>query len=79
MTNRDFTRALGRALGRPTWVPLPAFAARLVLGEMADALLLSSQRVEPRRLTETGFAFRQPHLEAALRALLSAGLPSARG
>jgi uncharacterized protein (TIGR01777 family) len=69
-TNAEFTKALGHVLGRPTIVPLPAFAARLALGEMADALLLSSCRVIPGKLAETGYEFRHPHLEACLRALL---------
>ena len=69
-TNREFTKALGRVLHRPTLVPMPAFAARLALGEMADALLLSSTRVEPHKLIGTGYIFRQPHLEAALRHLV---------
>ena len=67
MTNAEFTRTLGRVLGRPTFVPMPAFAARLALGEMADELLLSSQRVMPVRLQATGFTFRYPTLEVALR------------
>jgi uncharacterized protein (TIGR01777 family) len=70
VTNGEFTRVLGHVLGRPTLFPLPAFAARLMLGEMADALLLSSTRVEPRRLLESGFQFRNQKLESALRALL---------
>jgi uncharacterized protein len=70
VTNREFTRTLGRVLGRPTLVPLPAFAARLAFGEMADALLLASTRVEPARLQETGYTFRYPDLEGALRYLL---------
>lgn len=70
VTNRDFTHTLGRVLSRPTLFPMPAFAARLVLGEMADALLLASTRVEPSRLLASGFTFRHPDLEAALRALL---------
>ena len=69
-TNAEFTRALGNVLGRPTLLPLPAFAARLVLGEMADALLLSSARVTPSVLLETGFSFKHEHLEPALRDLL---------
>lgn len=69
-TNREFTRTLGRVLHRPTIVPMPAFAARLALGEMADALLLASARVRPRRLTETGYTFRCPTLESALRHVL---------
>jgi hypothetical protein len=70
-TNREFTKALGRVLGRPTMFPLPAFAARLALGEMADALLLSSTRVVPKRLQETGYTFRHPTLEEALRSALT--------
>ncbi len=67
VTNAEFTRTLGRVLRRPTLVPMPAFAARLALGEMADDLLLSSQRVLPARLLASGFAFRYPTLEDALR------------
>jgi uncharacterized protein (TIGR01777 family) len=70
VSNRDFTRTLGRVLSRPTFVPLPAFAARLALGEMADALLLASTRVEPSRLLASGFTFRYPDLEGALRRVL---------
>jgi uncharacterized protein (TIGR01777 family) len=70
VTNREFTRALGRAVRRPTIFPMPGFAARLAFGEIADALLLASQRVEPRRLAETGYRFRHPVLDGALGALL---------
>jgi hypothetical protein len=70
VTNREFTAALGRALGRPTWLPLPAGVVRLALGEMADELLLSSARVEPRRLQETQYPFRHPELAGALRHIL---------
>lgn len=70
VTNREFTKTLGRVLGRPTIFPLPAFAARLVLGEMADELLLASQRARPGRLQATGFQSRFPELEVALRHLL---------
>jgi len=70
VTNRDFTQTLGRVLSRPTLFPMPAFVARLAFGEMADALLLASTRVEPARLLETGFTFRYPDLESALRYLL---------
>jgi uncharacterized protein (TIGR01777 family) len=69
-TNREFTKALGAVLRRPTIFPLPAFAARLMLGEMADALLLASARVVPTRLTETGYKFRFEKLEEALRHVL---------
>jgi hypothetical protein len=70
VTNREFTKTLGRVLWRPTLFPLPAFAARRVFGEMADNLLLASTRVEPARLLATGYQFRFPHLEAALRHVL---------
>jgi uncharacterized protein (TIGR01777 family) len=67
VTNREFTKTLGRVLSRPTLVPLPGFAARLALGEMAEALLLASTRVEPARLLASGYTFRHPELEGALR------------
>lgn len=74
VTNREFTKALGKALSRPTPLPVPAFALRLAVGrEMADALLLASARVLPRRLEETGYPFRYPELPAALRHLLRKG------
>lgn len=70
---RRFAEELGSALHRPSALPAPAFALRLVLGEMADALLLSSARVVPRRLSELGFAWRVPELGAALRYALELG------
>jgi uncharacterized protein (TIGR01777 family) len=70
VTNADFTRTLGRVLRRPTLAPAPAFALRLVFGEMADALLLSSTRVLPQRLIEAGYQFRFESLEPALRHVL---------
>jgi hypothetical protein len=70
VTNRVFTETLGEVLGRPTLLPAPAVALRLAFGEMADALLLSSQRVVPARAAETGFVFRHPDLRGALRHLL---------
>ncbi len=70
VTNREFTKTLGRVLRRPTMFPMPGFAARLVFGEMADELLLSSTRVEPRRLLAAGYGFRYPELEGALQHLL---------
>lgn len=69
VTNRDFSRALGRVLGRPSIAPAPGFALRLVLGEMADALL-TGQRAIPRRLRELGYVFRYSEAEEALRSLL---------
>lgn len=71
VTNREFTEALGKALSRPTPLPVPAFALRLAVGgEMADALLLSSARVVPKRLIDSGYTFLSPEIEAALRRLL---------
>jgi uncharacterized protein (TIGR01777 family) len=70
VTNAEFTRTLGRVLSRPTVLPMPAFAARLAFGEMADALLLSSTRVEPAYLTRSKYRFQFPVLEDALRHLL---------
>ena len=70
VTNVEFTRVLGKILNRPTIFPLPAPAARLMLGEVADALLLASQRVEPAKLKEVGYEFRYPELEGALRHLI---------
>jgi uncharacterized protein (TIGR01777 family) len=70
VTNYEFTKALGRVLRRPTVAPLPAFMARVLFGEMADELLLSSTRVAPTRLLATHYAFRFPDLEGALRYLL---------
>ena len=65
--NAEFTKALGRVLGRPTVLPMPAFAVRLAFGEMGEALLLAGQRVVPKRLEETGYRFAYPDLEGALR------------
>jgi uncharacterized protein (TIGR01777 family) len=70
VTNSEFTRTLGRVLHRPTLFPVPAFALKLMLGEMAEALLLASQRVMPRRLLSNGFLFGDPQLEPALQKLL---------
>jgi uncharacterized protein (TIGR01777 family) len=70
VTNREFTKTLGKVLGRPTVFPMPAFAARLALGEMANDLLLASARVLPKRLKENVFQFQHPELEGALRSVL---------
>jgi len=70
VTNLEFTKVLGRVLSRPTIFPLPAFAARFAFGEMADALLLASARVEPTKLLASRFIFRHKDLEAALREIL---------
>lgn len=68
--NADFTEALGRALHRPTLIPVPAFGLRLLFGEMADGALLAGQRVEPARLKEIGHVFHHPTLDTALAAAL---------
>ena len=67
VTNREFTKALGKVLRRPTVFPMPAFAARLVFGEMAEALLLSGARIMPAVLQGSGFRFDYPDLVVALR------------
>jgi uncharacterized protein (TIGR01777 family) len=68
--NIEFTRALGKALHRPTIFPLPAAIARIMFGEMADALLLSSTRVYPARLEQAGYPFLDDDLEKTLKSLL---------
>jgi len=73
VTNREFTKTLGKVLRRPTLFPVPAFAARLAFGELADALLLASQRAVPRKLMNSSYAFRYPVLEDALRHVLRPG------
>jgi hypothetical protein len=70
---RDFTRTLGRVLGRPAFLPAPAAAVKLALGEMADALLLASTRVRPRALLGAGYTFEHPTLDEALRSALGRG------
>jgi len=73
VTNAEFTATLGRVLARPTILPIPAFGARLAFGEMADALLLSSQKVDPSVLEDKAFLFNWPTLEPALRHILANG------
>ena len=67
VTNREFTRTLGRVLRRPAILPAPAFALRGAFGEMADALLLASAVVVPERLQAAGYRYLHPELEPALR------------
>ena len=71
VTNEEFTKTLGHALNRPTALAIPAFAARLAFGEMADEMLLVSQRVEPKKLNEAAYQFKYPELESALRYYLA--------
>jgi hypothetical protein len=70
VTNREFTKALGAVLHRPTVFPVPAFAIRLLFGEMGDALLLEGARVDPAVLRATNYEFAYPQLEGALRHVL---------
>ena len=72
VTNHEFTKTLGRVLRRPTVFPLPGFVARVVFGEMADALLLASTRVTPANLLDSGYTFRHGSLEEGLRQVLGA-------
>ncbi|MGD0590798.1 MAG: TIGR01777 family oxidoreductase [Bacteroidota bacterium] len=66
----DFCRVLGKVLHRPSWLPVPEYALRLILGEMAKPLLFQGQKIIPKKLLETGFKFRYPNLENALQDIL---------
>jgi len=70
VTQGELAKTLARVLGRPSFMPLPGFAVKLMFGEMGDALLLGGQRAVPRRLVADGFTFRDPELEPALRVML---------
>jgi uncharacterized protein (TIGR01777 family) len=69
-TNRELTQTLGKVLGRPTILPMPAFGARLLFGEMADEMLLTGAKILPKRLEAAEFEFEHPDLEGALRHVL---------
>lgn len=69
LTNAEFSRVVGHVMSRPAWIPTPALALRLLLGEMAT-VLLDGQRAIPRRLQQSGFTFKFPHVELALRDIL---------
>jgi len=71
VTNRVFCQALGRALHRPSLIPSPPFALRLLFGEMADAMLLGGQRVMPKKALEMKFGFRYPDIDLAMRAAMA--------
>jgi uncharacterized protein (TIGR01777 family) len=71
VTNAEFSKALGRVMKRPSLLPAPAFALRIALGDMADALLLSSQRALPVRATDLGFSFRYANIDDALASVLA--------
>ncbi len=68
LDNRAFSAALGRALGRPSWAPAPAFALKLALGEMSE-MLLGGQRAKPKKLLDAGFQFKYADADAALAAI----------
>jgi len=70
VTNAEFTKTLGKVLSRPAVLPIPAFAIKLLFGEMGEALLLGSQRVAPERLTFSNYRFQYPDLEPAIRSIL---------
>lgn len=70
VTNREFTKTLGRVLGKPTVLPAPAFALKLAMGQMADELLLASTNVVPAQLQSLGYEFEHPQLDAAFRSIL---------
>lgn len=72
VTNEEFTAALGETLRRPTIFPVPQFAAQLLLGEMADELLLSSTLVKPEKLVSSGYEFSNPQIQQALKCILNA-------
>ena len=71
VTNREFFKTLGAILKGPCWLPMPSMVLKVILGEMADELFLSSQRVLPKKLLDSGFEFEYPALEGALKAILT--------
>ena len=71
VTNEEFTKTLGEVLYRPTFLPLPEFAVSMILGEMGDALLLTSTKVLPKRLEDADFNFQYPELKPALEHALN--------
>jgi len=71
LTSKDFFGLLGKVLRRPSWLPVPGFALRLLLGEMAKELILSGQRAVPKRLLDSGYEFKYPDAEPALREILT--------
>lgn len=70
MPLKDFCRVLGQVMRRPSWLPAPAFALRLIFGELADEMLLAGQRVSPKKLEAAGFTFRFPTAASALADIL---------
>jgi len=74
VTQKQFSKALGHALGKPSFVPTPGFALKWVLGDMTEELLLSGQHAVPKRLTETGFQFNTPDIGSALQRIYAGGV-----
>lgn len=70
VTNAEFSKALGKALGRPSWLPVPGFALKVLVGEMAGPALLAGQRVIPKRALDQGFTFQYPDIQSAMNAAL---------
>jgi NAD dependent epimerase/dehydratase family enzyme len=76
VTNREFTQTLGKAIGRPTLIPMPAFALRTMVGrQMADEMLLGGAKIHPHKLTEAGFTFDYPTVDAAISKALAESMP----
>jgi NAD dependent epimerase/dehydratase family enzyme len=71
VTNAEFTKTLAQALSRPAILPMPAFAVKVLLGQMGEEVLLGSQRVEPTKLISSGYPFRFRELRASLDAILN--------
>jgi hypothetical protein len=71
VTMKEFSKILGKVMHRPVWLNVPAFAARLAFGEMADEMLMSGQKVLPKRLLNTGFDFKYTNVEQALNDITS--------
>jgi uncharacterized protein (TIGR01777 family) len=71
VTNAEFSRAIGRALHRPSWLPVPGFALRIIVGELANVALIHGQRVVPKRALEAGFRFQYPTIDEAMKAAIT--------
>ncbi|MEE8329086.1 MAG: TIGR01777 family oxidoreductase, partial [Thermodesulfovibrionia bacterium] len=68
VTNKEFSAALGKSLGRPSWLPVPGFVLKIAFGELGG-VLLTGQRVIPKKITEAGYQFKYPDIDSALRAI----------
>jgi len=71
VTNAEFSKALGRALGRPSWLPVPGLALKVIVGEMAGPALLAGQRVVPKHALDLGFTFQYPEITSAMRSAVT--------